>query len=60
LILWNYKWLAWSGLRQKSGYFLPDEADSSGRSSATVKKMGEVWRKMGLFGPDSVPLNHLR
>jgi hypothetical protein len=28
-------------------------------SITTVKKMGEVWRKMGLFGPDSVPLNQL-
>jgi hypothetical protein len=27
----------------------------AGRSSATVKKMGAVWREMGLFGPDSVP-----
>jgi hypothetical protein len=30
-----------------------------GRSSATVKKICEVWRKMGLFGPDSVPPNQL-
>jgi hypothetical protein len=32
----------------------------AGRSSATVKKMGEVWRKMGFFGPDSVPSNQLQ
>jgi hypothetical protein len=31
----------------------------AGRSSAKVKKMGEVWRKMVLFGPDSVPPNQL-
>jgi hypothetical protein len=31
-----------------------------GRSLATVKKICEVWRKMGLFGPDSVPPNQLR
>jgi hypothetical protein len=30
-----------------------------GHSSAMVKKMGEVWRKMSLFGPDSVPPNQL-
>ena len=30
-----------------------------GRSSATVKKICEGWRKMGLFGPDSVPPNQL-
>jgi hypothetical protein len=31
-----------------------------GRSSATVKKICEVGRKMGLFGPDSVPPNQLQ
>jgi oxepin-CoA hydrolase/3-oxo-5,6-dehydrosuberyl-CoA semialdehyde dehydrogenase len=31
-----------------------------GRSSATVKKICEVWRKMGLFGPDRVPTNQLQ
>jgi hypothetical protein len=31
-----------------------------GRSSATVKKMCEVWRKMDLFGPDSLPPNPLQ
>jgi hypothetical protein len=31
----------------------------AGRSNATVKKICEVWRKMGLFGPDSVPPNQL-
>jgi hypothetical protein len=31
----------------------------AGRSSTTVKKICEVWRKMGLFGPDSVPPNQL-
>jgi hypothetical protein len=30
-----------------------------GRSSATVKKICEVWQKMGLFGPDSAPPNQL-
>jgi hypothetical protein len=30
-----------------------------GRSSATVKKICEVW-KMGLFGPDSAPPNQLQ
>ena len=30
-----------------------------GRSAAKVKKICEVWRKMGLFGPDSVPPNQL-
>ena len=29
------------------------------RSSATVKKISEVWWKMGLFGPDSVTPNQL-
>jgi hypothetical protein len=52
-------WLAWSRLRQKSDHFLPDEADFFDRSSATVKKICEVGRKMGLFGPDSVPPNQL-
>jgi hypothetical protein len=31
-----------------------------GRSSATVKKICEVWRKMGLFWPDSVPPNQVQ
>jgi hypothetical protein len=52
-------WFAWPRLRQKSRHFLPDEADFFDRSGATVKKMGEVWREMGLFGPDSVPANQL-
>jgi hypothetical protein len=39
---------------------LPDEADFFDRSSATVKKTCEVWRKMGLFGPDSAPPNQLQ
>jgi hypothetical protein len=30
-----------------------------GRSSATVKKICEVWRKMDLFRQDSVPPNQL-
>jgi hypothetical protein len=47
--------LRWSRLKQKSGHFLPDEADFFDRSSDTVKKTCEVWRKMGLFGPDSGP-----
>jgi hypothetical protein len=50
-------WFAWSRLRQKSGRFLPDKPDFFDRSSATVKKIRAVWRKTGLFGPDSVPLN---
>ena len=32
----------------------------AGRSSATVKKICEVWRKMDLFGPDNVPPNQLQ
>jgi hypothetical protein len=32
----------------------------AGRSLATVKKICEVWRKMGLFWPDSVPPNQLQ
>ncbi len=52
-------WLAWSRLRQKRGHFLRDEAHFVGRSSATVKNICEVWRKMGHFGPNSVPPNQL-
>jgi hypothetical protein len=52
-------WLAWSRLRQKSGGFCQTKWIFAVRSSATVKKIREVWRKMGLFGPDSVPPNQL-
>ena len=38
LIFLLSNWLAWSRLRQKSGHFLPEEADFVGRSSATVNK----------------------
>jgi hypothetical protein len=31
----------------------------AGHSSAMIKKICEVWRKMGLFWPDSVPPNQL-
>jgi molecular chaperone HscB len=31
----------------------------AGRSSAKACKMGEVWRKIGLFGPGAVPPNQL-
>jgi hypothetical protein len=32
----------------------------AGRGSATIKKIREVWREMGFFGPDSVLPNQLR
>jgi hypothetical protein len=32
----------------------------AGRSSAMVKKIREVWRQMGLFGPESVPPKQLQ
>ena len=32
----------------------------AGRSSATLKKICEVWRKVGLFRPDCVPPNQLQ
>ena len=52
-------WLAWSRLRQKVAIFCQTKPIFAGRSSATVKKICPVWRKMGLFGPDSVPPHQL-
>jgi hypothetical protein len=43
----------WSFFARRSGFL-------QAVASATVKKIREVWRKMGLFGPGSVPPNQLQ
>jgi hypothetical protein len=49
----NY--LAGRVLDKKGSIFCQTKRFFADRSSATVKKNCEVWRKMGLFGPDSEP-----